>query len=110
MSVRTVNATIERIRSEPGFALDVASRGGPALAGCDLSRDEQNAIVDALRRDIQDAADDVEGFGRTDRVEVHDLSVMKFLDKSSPNLMLLVSTPEGDPGGPGTGPATMPES
>jgi len=62
MSRAGVDEAVEGIREDKGLAQKVFSEGASALATFDLSGDEQTAIVDALRRDVEEAGEEVSGF------------------------------------------------
>ena len=101
MSTATVNAAIDRIRSEPEFHAGGRRGRTPALASFELSDDEQAAIVDALRDDLGAAGDDVEGFDKSSgKVHFNDFSITRKIDAASPMLFALY-TPDPPGHGPG---------
>ena len=63
MSQQGVNSTVERLESDGAFVGAVLQNGTDALDDSfDLTAEERTQIVDALRADVEDATDDVEGF------------------------------------------------
>jgi hypothetical protein len=66
MSRASVDQAVDWIQDDRELAERVASEGSPALAQFDLDDEEQQAIVDALRRDLQEAGGEVSGFAQVD--------------------------------------------
>ena len=62
MSRSGVDQAVETIRDDKELAQRVFVDGAPALSAFDLSEDECGAIVDALRRDVEEAPGEVSGF------------------------------------------------
>jgi hypothetical protein len=63
MSQQGVDATVERLCTEPALVRAVVRDGEPALAeGFDLTPEEKARIVAAVRADVEAAVGDVEGF------------------------------------------------
>ena len=62
MSRSGVDQAVETIRDDVELAQRVFVDGTPALSSFDLSDEECGAIVDALRRDVEEAQGEVSGF------------------------------------------------
>ena len=70
MSRSGVDEAVDSIRDDKELAQRVLGDGASALSSFALSDEECSAIVDALRKDFEEAQGDVAGFAQVDVVPV----------------------------------------